>query len=245
MKLGKPIHIARGVFQIRAIGARVTALVEDEGVILVDTGARGSARMIAAGLQAEGLSLSDIDSVVVSHHHPDHCGALAELVRGRGIGVAAHRLDAGVVSGREPPPRLIRNPLVTKLAQPFIEGMSGAPVTVDTELEDGDILPFCDETQVVHLPGHTAGSIALYLPNRRAVIIGDALQYKFGLRLSPPAAAVTQDPKQAMKSLKKLLEFDFDTICFSHFPPMRRGARDALRRMLERHARRDSAASGA
>ena len=75
------------------------------------------------------------------------------------------------------------------------------------------------DIRTVHVPGHTPGSICLYLASEGVLIVGDALQYRFR-RLSPPAAAVTQDSKQANESLKKLLKLDFDTIVFSHFPPL-------------------------
>ena len=60
------------------------------------------------------------------------------------------------------------------------------------------------------------------------VIIGDALQYKLTWKLSPPAVDVTEDPKQAMESLQRLLRLDFEAICFSHYPPMRSGGHAAL-----------------
>ena len=42
MKLFSPLEVAPGVYQLRAIGARVTALLDDDGVVLVDAGGRGS-----------------------------------------------------------------------------------------------------------------------------------------------------------------------------------------------------------
>jgi glyoxylase-like metal-dependent hydrolase (beta-lactamase superfamily II) len=112
--------------------------------------------------------------------------------------------------------------------------MSGRPVPVDEPLNDLDAVPFGAEARAVHVPGHTVGSIALYLPAKRAVIVGDALQYRLGWALSPPARGVTQEPETALQSLSRLLELDFDVICFSHFPPMRRGGHGALRRLLKR-----------
>ena len=236
MKLGNPIRVAPGVFQIRAIGARVTALAEGNDVILVDAGMKGSSGMIAESLESIGLSIDMVKTLVISHHHPDHAAGAAELIEGRDIAVMAHRLEAGVLTGREQPPNPIQNKLVARITAPVMEKISGSPTRVDVELEDGDLIPFGFPVQVAHLPGHTAGSIALYLPDRRLVIIGDALQYKLSLKLNPPATGVTEDPEQAMESLRKLLSLDFDTICFSHFSPMRSGARAALSSMLSQHA---------
>ena len=233
MKLGNPIRIADGVFQLRAIGARVTVLAAGGAAMLVDAGMRGSFGLIEGGLEAMGLSLDAVETLVITHRHPDHAAGVGELLAGRNIAVMAHPLEAGILTGREYNPSPFQNKLVARVAQPILERVAGTPIDVDVELRDGDAVPFPFPVQVVHLPGHTTGSIALYLKEQKLVIAGDALQYKFGIRLSPPAAGVTEDPALAMASLRKLLRLDFDALCFSHFPPMRTGAYAALAAMLE------------
>ena len=53
-------------------------------------------------------------------------------------------------------------------------------------------------------------------------------------RLSPPAARFTADMRLAHQSLAKLLELDFDTICFSHFPSLTENAHRELELLVER-----------
>ncbi|MDE2861817.1 MAG: MBL fold metallo-hydrolase [Chloroflexota bacterium] len=241
MKLGNPIRVVDGVYQIRAIGARVTVVSSGGETLLVDAGMRGSSGLIASGMDALGISLDTVGSLVLTHHHPDHASGVTELVAGRRIAVMAHRLDAAVLAGRCVDSGPIRRTLVTRFAAPVLHTMSGGPIPVAVELEDGDQVPFPLPVRAIHLPGHTAGSIALYVPDRGLVIIGDSLQYRLGRRLSPPAAAVTEDPERALASLERLLGMDFDAICFSHFPPMRTGAKAELRVMLGEHRRISSA----
>ena len=235
MIFGKPIQATSGVFQFRALGARITVLVEDGRAILVDAGLQGSLIPITGGLKDLELSLDQIDTIVITHAHPDHCGGLGEVVAGRKIAVAAHRLDADIISGTKTPPNPLQNEFFAKMAEPVLPKLMGSLVPVDLSLEDGDLIPFGTEVRVVHLPGHTAGSIALHLPSKRVIIVGDALQYKFSRKLTPPSHRVTQDSEEALRSLEKLLDLDFDIICFSHFPPMRKNARAALREMIEEH----------
>ena len=234
----KSIEITDTVFQIRAIGARVTVLSESGDAILIDAGFPGSSRAILRGLSECGLSLDEINRIVITHAHPDHSGGLAELVSEVAIPVAVHSAEADIVEGITPAPNPLQIPLLASVAQPALAKLTGDPVPVDTRLEDGDLIPFPTELRVVHLPGHTPGSIALHMPQKGIVIVGDALQYKFGWRLYPPAPGVTHSPEQAICSLEKLLELDFHTICFSHFPPLYNDARVALRRLLERLADR-------
>ena len=73
----KPVAIADGIFQFRAVGARVTVLTEPGDAILVDAGFPGSYRAITRGLSECGLSLDRISRVVITHAHPDHSGGLA------------------------------------------------------------------------------------------------------------------------------------------------------------------------
>ena len=235
MNFGKPIQAANGVFQFRVFGARITVLVENDRAVLVDTGLQGSVNPIRSGLKELGLSLDNIETVVITHAHPDHCGGLGEVVAGRNITVAAHREDADVISGMKTAPNPLQNEFFARMAEPVLPKLMGRFVPVDLHLEDGQIIPFGTEIRVVHLPGHTAGSIGLYLPSKRVIIVGDALQYKFSRKLSPPSHRVTQDSEQALRSLEKLLDLDFDIICFSHFPPMRKSARAALHQMIEEH----------
>ena len=233
MMFGRPMAITDGVFQVRAIGARVTVLVENGEALLVDAGLRGSSGTILQGLETLGLFPEQIRRVVITHAHPDHSGGLGRLVAGREVSVAVHRLEADIIAGTAPPPSPLQNGLIGKMTQPVVSRLMGSSVPVDDRLEDGDIIPFGTEVRVVHLPGHTEGSIALHLPYKGTIIVGDALQYKFARRLGPPAPGVTQRPEQAMRSVEKLLDLDFDTICFSHFPSMRNEPREALRRLIQ------------
>jgi glyoxylase-like metal-dependent hydrolase (beta-lactamase superfamily II) len=77
----------------------------------------------------------DVELIVTSHQHFDHWQALAEVAEATGAPTAAHALDA--------------EPL---------------PVKPDRILADGDTITIGDLTfDVIHLQGHTEGSVALAL----------------------------------------------------------------------------------
>ena len=231
MRLRSPEEIIKGVHQLRVFAGKVTVITTEAGAVLVDAGPRGSLKTIASGLEALGLSPESVALVVITHHHPDHAGGLAELVEATAARVAVHSMDAGVVSGKEPNPGSLNNPLLAKVTRPLMPLLYGPAVEVDYRLEDQDRLPVDPEITVVHTPGHTPGSICLYVASDKLLIAGDALQHKSGT-LSPPASPVTQDMELAVESLGRLIQLEVDTICFSHFPPLRGNIRESLQRLV-------------
>ena len=100
-------------------------------------------------------------------------------------------------------------------------------------------LDWPDPIQVIHTMGHTPGSVSLYIPSKKVVIVGDALQYRFK-RLAGPARLVTADYPEALRSLHRFAELDFETIVFSHFPTLKRNAKQRLEALLDSVERKGS-----
>ena len=152
MIFGRPIAITGGVFKIRAIGARVTALVENGKVLLVDAGLWGSSGPILQEPETPGLPPEQVGRIVIAHAHPDHSGGLGRLVAGREVAIAVHRLEADIIAGAATTPRPLQNGLIGKMTQPVVSRHMGSSVPVDDRFEDGDLIPFGTEVRVVHLP---------------------------------------------------------------------------------------------
>jgi len=113
----------------------------DNNAYLIRCSATGKTLLIDAANDGPALveliraQAPDVELIVTSHQHFDHWQALAEVAEATGAPTAAHALDAA--------------PL---------------PVKPDRILADGDTISIGDLTfDVIHLQGHTEGSVALAL----------------------------------------------------------------------------------
>jgi glyoxylase-like metal-dependent hydrolase (beta-lactamase superfamily II) len=171
-----------------------------------------------------------IDAIICTHYHSDHTGNLKRLKNSLKVPVAMHELDIPVVEGREemPPPSFIPAEILKHLK---IE-----PCGIDRALKDGE--DFCDDLQIIHVPGHTWGSICLLYKNQ-ALITGDCVvgyNERFpsqgNSELNPPVKMYGMDYAQAIKSLSTLLQYDFTAILPSHGTSIGERGKEKLRAML-------------
>jgi glyoxylase-like metal-dependent hydrolase (beta-lactamase superfamily II) len=105
----------------------------------------------------------ELEVVVVTHGHFDHCGAAAELAALTGARIEGpHRNEAAIVQG------------VAEHAARY--GLRALPYSPARWLEHGDLVTFGQEhLQVLHCPGHTQGHVAYFSPTARAAFVGDIL----------------------------------------------------------------------
>lgn len=139
-------------------------VVTSQGVVLVDAGMPRQEHKVIRKLQQ--LGGSELRLIYITHAHLDHYGSAAALKTLTGAPVAIHPLDSrammrghtqlGEARGRG---RLIRAlfPLIESFLQP-------SPLEPDYLLEHDDRLDeFGLAGQIIHTPGHTEGSTALWL----------------------------------------------------------------------------------
>ena len=128
-------------------GRSPDALVVDPGM--------GAADPLLERVAANGLRLHVIAN---SHGHIDHIFDDAPLMRGSGAPLAIHPDDAYRLDGRNN------------------YGLEVEAVTATRDLREGEQLRIGDLVlDVLHLPGHTEGSVCLYEERRGLLLSGDVL----------------------------------------------------------------------
>jgi glyoxylase-like metal-dependent hydrolase (beta-lactamase superfamily II) len=106
-------------------------------------------------------------------------------------------------------------------------GLEGTP---DATFKEGDPLP--GGLRAVHAPGPGAAHYALRLDRGPGVLlVTDLLMHeKEGIVFLPDT--YVEDPGRARESARRLLDLDWDTLCFGHGEPILEGGKKALRALL-------------
>lgn len=193
---------------------------------LIDAGTAASAGKVAESLKA--LGLFPVDYLIITHEHADHMQGTAPLVRAMGPGVT---VCAGAHAAA-----MIEDP--NKVGYDF--GMGDIePVKPVRVIGDGDRIDLGGAVlEVITVPGHTPGHVALYDRTNRNIFVGDSVGYKpdgttFLASIIPPWFNV----RQLYATIEKLRKVDFTRVCVGHFGmwdgPEAEGLLDEAGRMFD------------
>jgi hydroxyacylglutathione hydrolase len=148
-----------------------TYLYVGEKVILIDPGhiqnelGERCLQRLLAGLAQDGFSPEQLDLLLCTHSHTDHCEAAVSFKEKKEIALAMHKDEEEHMEA---------------IARFFMQmtGKKPEKPKIDIFLQEGELeLGKKDIIQVLHTPGHSPGSLSFYFPDERALITGDAVFY--------------------------------------------------------------------
>lgn len=206
------------LYSLRTPVVAVYAIRQSAGFVLLDSGVVGYERAYLHALaQVAGGPPEDVrvTEILLTHGHDDHTGSAAALKAITGAKVNGPALDADVIEGRaaRPDPRLREWEI--PLFERFGHVPPAPPVTLDELVEEGDQLGWERPAQIVAAPGHTDGSVAVFLPDDHVLIAGDAIATVGG---EPTLGVFNVDPEQAADSFHRLARLDAKILCVGHGP---------------------------
>jgi len=175
-------------------------VVDVEELILIDSGAGRSVSTLVDNIASLKLDPRKISTVIATHRHIDHVGGLAQFQRKYGARIIAHALDAEAIETGE-----------NTGAHAY--GVDYLPCKVDVKMERGEerLVFGGQELIVLHIPGHTPGSIAIYTDvGGKRVLFGQDIH-------GPYEPMWGGEKDKAVVSLQKLIDLRADILCEGHF----------------------------
>lgn len=198
---------------------------DNNSVILIDTGFPGRLHQIREAIEKEGVSFSKLNMIILTHQDIDHVGNVSGILKevpGK-VKVLAHEEEQPFINGEKKPVKLAKledslNYLPENMKMIYEKlkaGFESSKVNIDKTLTDGDELPYCGGITVIYTPGHTPGHICLYFKQLKMLIAGDILNVHDGM-LVPAAESTNFDVELNVKSMKKLMEYNIETVICYH-----------------------------
>jgi len=183
-----------------AVGDVNSYLIKGDALTLVDAGPRTEEALVAikAGIRAAGYELSDIEQVLLTHHHPDHAGWVDAFEHATLLGHVYNQawltrdedflqyhndfymknlIEEGV------PEQFL--PWVEKMKRPL--HMMGSK-RINTFLTEGDVLPGHPEFKVLETLGHAQSHLSFWSEKDGILIGGDTVIEKISSNplIEPP-----------------------------------------------------------
>ncbi|WP_265515571.1 subclass B3 metallo-beta-lactamase [Nitratireductor luteus] len=161
----EPFRIVDNIYYVGAEGLAAYLITAGKEAILLDGTLEENAPMIKRNIAKLGFKMSDVKTIITSHAHNDHVGAVAQLKRDSGAKLYASAGDRGALE----------------------EGLHGGQtdyprgrfpaVKVDRVLMNGDIVSLGDTRMTATMtPGHTPGCTTW---STQAMVDGQALDVVF------------------------------------------------------------------
>jgi glyoxylase-like metal-dependent hydrolase (beta-lactamase superfamily II) len=202
------VEILTGVHRIDGASPYSYVIEEDDGSLtLIDTGISKDGQKVLDYLQAKmSKKKSDLKTILLTHCHTPYVRGVYAIKKATEARVAVHEEDADYLSGKKtmPPPKGVVGVLF-RISEPFL---ALTPVEPDQRLKDNDRV---GSLTVLHVPGHTPGSISLYDQRRKLIFVADTIRYEKG-KLQGPPEEFTFDMNEARRSIRKISSLEFNTI---------------------------------
>ncbi len=205
MLISRPVSIWKDVYVIG--GSEISHpsdclvyLVDAGDLVMIDSGAGASYPDLVDNIRFLNLDPAKLRYIIVTHKHIDHIGALTEFKEHFGVEVIAHEADSGSIE-------------TGKGTGASMYGVDYRPCAVDRKLQGLEATLTLGKYifHVIHIPGHTPGSIAVYLEiDKKRLLFGQDIH-------GPYLPQWGADPVKAADSLEKLISLNADILAEGHF----------------------------
>jgi len=193
----------------------ILGMPESKDLTMIDGGMAGKWDHKIRSIRESDVKLEDIKRIIMTHTHLDHSGCLPEILRDlhdvelwvhEAEGTQMEQGDERTVYGMD---------MFKVMCQGQYRLRDGDyRMNVHRKLNDGEEFNIGGmKWKVIHIPGHSAGSIALYDDQEKTLIPGDVVYADYAIGRYDLYGA---DPVQHLKSLTLLSELDVNMLLPGH-----------------------------
>jgi len=171
-------------------------------IVTIDSGTSRGFEMIVANILSAGLDPSKIKDLILTHCHIDHAGSAHKFRERFGSRLIAHELDSDPMERGD-----------QEITGASWYGEFLPPTPIDHRIKgEREVFSYeRGELLCIHTPGHTPGSISIYLEmDGNKIIFGQDIH-------GPFIESFGSDLNQWRKSMQILLELNCDILCEGHF----------------------------
>ena len=203
----KPSEIIKDIFIVG--GPEITDsrdgcvyLINLGELVLIDSGAGWSSDKIIKNVESLGFDGKNLNKILLTHCHIDHVGGAPDIRKRYGCKIYIHKLDA--------PPLEDGDPILTA-ANWYQTSFPRTPVDVKLNLPEEILNIGAEKIVCLHTPGHTPGSISIYMDREgKRILFGQDLH-------GPLLEEFGSNLNDWDRSTKELLELNADIFCEGHF----------------------------
>ena len=190
-----------------------TYCIGGEMSILIDPGLDFCLKSVLDGLKRDGVDPDKIELIVTTHSHPDHFEGVKSFMH-KDTRMALHPEEDTFL--KEEGIGFYR-----------MFGLKLPDYRVDLLLPEGEFNFKNGSFQIYHTPGHSPGSISLYWPDHKALVVGDVV-FQAGVgRTDFPGG----NGKLLKQSIERLSKLDVEYLLPGHGDIIK--GRDAIKRNFE------------
>ena len=185
MKISGDLHVF--VWQDASANNSNTYFINGSKRILIDPGHSHLFRNVKDHLSRLSLTPQDVDLIILTHAHPDHAEAVRLFSASQPL-IALHHAELDFIKS---------------LAPHYGAAMGITESEPQMLLREGELQAGNMRFQIIHVPGHSPGSISIYWDQEKALITGDVIFYQ-GIGRTDLPGGNGQILRQSIKTLSGL-----------------------------------------
>jgi glyoxylase-like metal-dependent hydrolase (beta-lactamase superfamily II) len=175
-----------------------TFMIGGENTILIDTGLDACLKGVLDNIKRDGFDTDKIELIITTHSHPDHFDGIRSFMQ-NDIRLALHPEEDKFLKE-------------TGMGFYNMFGLQLPEYRVDLSLQEGEFKLKNTVFEIYHTPGHSPGSISIYWPEKKALIVGDVI-FQAGVgRTDFPGG----DGNLLKQSIEKLSKLDVEYLLPGH-----------------------------